>query len=99
MKDGVYSYQFNMRVPLGIRPGELRLRFSGGISEGELTIFGKTRALSGLCYSKGQLDARGVLDTLLYPLPFELHGVVDEETVSLEMATAKGNFMIKGARI
>lgn len=97
MKDGAYRYRFEMSVPLGIRRGELHICLSGGAARGTLTALGKTCELAEVRYEDGRLRAAGILETLLYALPFELHGVMDETSVHLEMATAKGNFTIEGA--
>ena len=99
MKAGSYLYSLEMRVPIGQRHGKLELNILGEAGDGFLTMFTKRLPISEVNCSGKELRFSGVMETLLYRLPYTAQGTVDSKVVQVVFRTDRGCFPAEGAAI
>lgn len=97
MQKGIYHYSLKMFAPIGLRYGALELDLQSGAGGGFLTMFSKQHPISDLCCRGGKLRFSGVMETLLYSLPYTAEGTADDRSVNVVFDTEKGRFHAEGA--
>ena len=99
MQKGIYRYTLKMFAPIGPRYGALELDLQSGTGGGFLTMFSKRHPISDLCCRGGRVRFSGVMETLLYPLPYTAEGTADPRSVKVVFDTEKGRFPAEGASL
>lgn len=98
MKDGIYSYDLEMIVPLGVRKGEIEIRINGDDVGGTLSILGNSHTFSRATCIDERIVFCGNLKTLMYSLAYEASGQLSADAISFEMNTPRGIFKATGVR-
>lgn len=89
------TYDVQMKVPLGIRKGVLRISVDGDTIEGNMRILGRTTEFSGrIC--DGRMAVSGVLRTVLRNMEFEGWGVIEDRNIEIKLKNKDSIYEITG---
>lgn len=90
-------YDVQMKVPLGIRNGTLKLANEDGLITGSMKILGRVTAFTGHMYGD-RFEITGVLKTVLRSNDFEGWGLIDEDDIRICLKNNDTTYEINGRR-
>ena len=99
MKNGTYQYSVKMSAPIGPRYGNLELNILDGSGNGFLTMFSRRLPVAEVRCRGGALSFSGIMETLLYPLPYTASGTVGARALQMVFRTSRGCFPAEGILI
>lgn len=98
MKNQTRAYALEMQTPLGRRRGALKLNLMGGSVSGELTLFTRTAPIQNGHRQGDTITFQGEMKILLEALPYQARGILQEDSLELEITTARGHYPVRGIR-
>ena len=98
MKNRNHTYVLEMETPLGKRRGILNLILLGDSISGELTLFTRTTPILEGHHIGDSLTFQGEMRTLVGALPYQASGTLGEDTLEMEISTARGHYAVRGIR-
>ena len=96
MENGTYTYDLEMRTPLGKRRGNLELMIWKNYLNGSLTMFARTIPIKGGTINGNNIAFNGVMQTLMSTLPYQAQGSIHTTCLELEIATERGKYPTSG---
>ena len=98
MKNQNRTYVLEMETPLGKRRGVLNLIMLGDSVSGDLTLFTRTAPILEGHRIGDSLAFQGEMKTLVGALPYQANGTLGEDTLEMEICTARGHYPVRGTR-
>ena len=98
MKKQNPTYLLEMETPLGKRRGVLNLILLGDSVSGELTLFTRTAPIREGHRSGDRFTFQGEMRTLVGALPYQASGTLGEDSLEMEIHTARGHYVVRGTR-
>lgn len=98
MKNQNRTYMLEMETPLGKRRGVLNLILLDDSVSGDLTLFTRTAPILKGLRSGDRLTFQGEMRTLVGSLPYQASGTLGEDSLEMEIHTARGHYKVRGTR-
>ena len=98
MKNQNRTYVLEMETPLGKRRGVLNLILLGDSVSSDLTLFTRTAPILEGHRSGDRLTFQGEMRTLVGALPYEASAALGEDSLEMEISTARGQYKVRGIR-
>lgn len=89
-------FDIRMQTPIGIKIGKMSITNEKGVLSGCLDILKKATPFSGTVFPDGSCNIRGDIVTLMKTVKYTASGVIESDSLSLEVLCGKNKFYITG---
>ena len=98
MENQTRAYALEMDTPLGKRRGVLKLNLRDDSVSGELTLFTRTAPIQNGHRQGDSLTFQGEMNILVGVLPYQARGILREDSLEMEITTARWHYPVRGVR-
>ena len=90
------TYTVQVKVPLGIRHGKMRLQINNGIIAGDLELLGSVEKVEGVLSKNGTIRLNGNLASPIRCIPFKGTGTMKDGAIHMKLVHGEADYQLTG---